>query len=104
MRDKIVNADVEYDKLLNELKEDERVVSNKVIQKNEKYSDNVRRKKNQQLNQLMKDSSDEEDIRDWARGVNQSSQNEEDDEDQIDDVQLSSEEEDSNSEDEDGQD
>ena len=50
MRDKIVNADVEYDKLLNELKEDERVVSNKVIQKNEKYSDNVRRKKNQQLN------------------------------------------------------
>ena len=31
MREKIINADVEYDKLLNELKEDERVVSNKVI-------------------------------------------------------------------------
>ena len=52
------NADHDYDKLANQLKEDERVVSNKVIEKNSKYTDNMRKKKNQQLNALMKNSSD----------------------------------------------
>ena len=63
-------VDHEFDKLANELKEDERVVSNKVMEKNEKYTDKVRRKKNEQLNSIMKDSSDEEDIRDWAKAAN----------------------------------
>ena len=67
------------------------MVSNKVMEKNEKYTDNVRRKKNQQLNALMKDSSDEEDIRDWAKNENEMSEDEEESEDEIDDVQLSSE-------------
>ena len=67
------------------------MVSNKVMEKNEKYTDNVRRKKNQQLNALMKDSSDEEDIRDWAKDANEMSEDEEESEDEIDDVQLSSE-------------
>ncbi len=45
VKDKVQN-DHEFDKLANELKEDERVVSNKVIEKNEKYTDKVKRKKN----------------------------------------------------------
>jgi hypothetical protein len=34
VKEKINNADPEYEKLMNELKEDERVVSNKVLEKN----------------------------------------------------------------------
>ena len=55
------------------MKEEERIVSNKVIEKNEKYTDKIRKKKSEQLNKLMKDSSDSEDIRDWARGANSDS-------------------------------
>lgn len=40
------------------LKEDERVVSNKVIEKNQKYTDKIRKKKAEQLNDLMKDSDE----------------------------------------------
>jgi hypothetical protein len=53
------------------LKEDEKVVSNKVIEKNEKYTDKIRKKKTEQLNALMKDSNSEEgDIRGWVKNVN----------------------------------
>lgn len=52
--------------MLNELRDDERVVSNKIVEKNEKYTEKIRKKKNEQLNKLMKDSSDEEDIRGWV--------------------------------------
>lgn len=63
---------------MNELKEDERVVSNKVLEKNQKYTDKVRRKKNEQLNKIMKDNSDSEDVRAWAKGANDESEVEED--------------------------
>jgi hypothetical protein len=52
------------------LKDDERVVSNKVIEKSEKYTEKIRKKKNDQLNKLMKDDSeDEADVRGWADNV-----------------------------------
>ena len=38
VKEKIVNVDHEFERLATELKEDERVVSNKVMQKNEKYT------------------------------------------------------------------
>ena len=60
---------MEYDKLMNELRDDERVVSNKIVEKNEKLTEKIRKKKNDQLNKLMKDSSDEEDIRGWVDGA-----------------------------------
>lgn len=70
------------------------MVSNKVIEKSEKYTDKVRQKKTQQLNALLKDSSDEEaDIRTWVK-TNKRQDEEEEDEDEIDDVQLSSGDED----------
>jgi hypothetical protein len=59
--------DHEFEQLASQLKQEERVVSSKVLEKNEKYTDKVRRKKNEQLNALMKDSSDSEDIRNWAK-------------------------------------
>ena len=49
------------------------MVSNKVMEKNEKYTDNMRKKKSQQLNALMRGSSDEEDIREWVKGANEES-------------------------------
>jgi hypothetical protein len=53
---------------MNELRDDQKVVSNKVIQRSEKYTDKVRQKKTQQLNALLKDSSDDEaDIRTWVK-------------------------------------
>lgn len=52
---------------MNELKDDERVVSNKIVEKNEKYTEKIRKKKNEQLNKLMRDSDGEEgDIRGWV--------------------------------------
>lgn len=51
------------------LKQDERVVSNKVIEKNEKYTDKIRKKKAQQLNDLMKDSDQEQDVRTWVKNA-----------------------------------
>lgn len=69
------------------------------MEKNEKYTDKVKRKKNEQLNSLMKDSSDSEDIRKWAKNANEESEIEGEEEDEIDDVQLSSEEEESAEED-----
>lgn len=44
-------------------------MSNKVVEKNEKLTEKIRKKKNDQLNKLMKDSSDEEDIRGWVDGA-----------------------------------
>jgi len=44
-------------------------VSNKIVEKNEKLTEKIRKKKNDQLNKLMKDSSDEEDIRGWVDGA-----------------------------------
>lgn len=38
VKEKINHMDHEFEKLANELKEDERVVSNKVIEKNDKYT------------------------------------------------------------------
>lgn len=71
------------------------MVSNKVIEKSEKYTDKVRQKKTQQLNALLKDSSDEEaDIRTWVKTNKRQDEEEEEDEDEIDDVQLSSGDED----------
>lgn len=49
------------------LKEDERVVSNKVIEKNQKYTDKIRKKKAEQLNDLMKDSDEQQDVRTWVK-------------------------------------
>lgn len=46
VKDKLSHVDHEFDKLANELKEDERVVSNKVIEKSQKYTDTLKRKKN----------------------------------------------------------
>lgn len=55
---------------MNELKDDERVVSNKIVEKNEKYTEKIRKKKNEQLNKLMRDSDGEEgDIRGWVDEV-----------------------------------
>lgn len=52
---------------MNELKDDERIVSNKIVEKNEKYTEKIRKKKNDQLNKLMKDSDGEDDdIRGWV--------------------------------------
>jgi nucleolar protein 14 len=69
VKDRLASQDHDFEKLANELREDQRVVSNKVIQKSEKYTDKVRQKKTQQLNALLKDSSDEEaDIRTWVKG------------------------------------
>lgn len=66
---------------MNELRDDQKVVSNKVMQKSEKYTDKVRQKKTHQLNALLKDSSDEEaDIRTWVK-TNKKQQQGEDDED-----------------------
>lgn len=44
-------------------------MSNKIVEKNEKLTEKIRKKKNDQLNKLMKDSSDEEDIRGWVDGA-----------------------------------
>lgn len=44
-------------------------MSNKIVEKNEKLTEKIRKKKNDQLNKLMKDSSDEEDIRGWVDDV-----------------------------------
>lgn len=41
---------------MNELKEDERVVANRVVDNNRKGAEKIRKKKNQQLNELMKNS------------------------------------------------
>ena len=38
----------------------------------------MRRKKNEQLNKIMKDNSDSEDVRAWAKGANDESEVEED--------------------------
>lgn len=68
VKDRLASQDHEFEKLANELKDDQRVVSNKVIQKTEKYTDKMKQKKTQQLNALLKDSSDEEaDIRTWVK-------------------------------------
>lgn len=76
----MAHADHDFEKLANELKDDQKVVSNKVIQKNEKYSDKVRQKKTAQLNALMKDSSDEEgDIRTWVKAKHHQQEEEEED-------------------------
>lgn len=64
------------------------------MEKNEKYTDRMRKKKNEQLNKMMRNSSDEEDIREWAKGVNNSEDESEPEEDELDDIQLSSGEED----------
>lgn len=69
MLQRLEHRDLEYDKLMNELRDDERVVSNKIVEKNEKLTEKIRKKKNDQLNKLMKDSSDEEDIRGWVDGA-----------------------------------
>lgn len=61
---------------MNELRDDERVVSNKIVEKNEKLTEKIRKKKNDQLNKLMKDSSDEEDIRGWVDGAGSDEENE----------------------------
>lgn len=53
---------------MNELRDDERVVSNKVVEKSEKVTEKIRKKKNEQLNKLMKGSDDEDDIRGWVDG------------------------------------
>lgn len=52
---------------MNELRDDERVVSNKVVEKSEKNTEKIRKKKNEQLNKLMKDNdSENDDIRGWV--------------------------------------
>ena len=64
------------------------------MEKNEKYTDRMRKKKNEQLNKIMRNSSDEEDVREWVKGVNNSQDENQPQEDQLDDIQLSSGEED----------
>ena len=45
------------------------MVSNKVVEKSEKVTEKIRKKKNEQLNKLMRDSDGEEgDIRGWVEG------------------------------------
>lgn len=51
-------------------------MSNKIVEKNEKLTEKIRKKKNDQLNKLMKDSSDEEDIRGWVDGAGSDEENE----------------------------
>lgn len=72
---------------MTELKDDERVVANKVVQNNKKGTEKIKRKKNQQINELMK-NSDEEDIRGWVNNIEEDES--EEDSDEIDDVKLSS--------------
>ena len=50
VRQKMEHSDHEFEKLASQLKEDERVVSNRVIEKNQKYTETMKKKKNQQLN------------------------------------------------------
>lgn len=53
------------------MKDDERVVANRVVDNNKKGTEKIRKKKNEQLNELLKnDSEDEEDIRGWVKGLN----------------------------------
>lgn len=54
-----------------ELKEDERVVANKVVDDQRKGAEKVRKRKNVQLNELLRDSDgdEEEDIRGWVKGI-----------------------------------
>jgi hypothetical protein len=67
---------------MNELRDDQKVVSNKVLQKSEKYTDKVRQKKTQQLNALLKDSSDDEaDIRTWVKTNKKQQEEQEEEED-----------------------
>jgi hypothetical protein len=54
--ERLEHRDFEYDKLMNELREDERIVSNKIVEKSEKLTEKLRKKKNEQLNKLMRDS------------------------------------------------
>jgi nucleolar protein 14 len=82
VKDRLKNQDHEFEKLMNELRDDERVVSNKVIEKSEKYTDKVRQKKTQQLNALLKDSDEEGDIRSWVKAVNRKDDEAEDEEDE----------------------
>lgn len=73
-----MHKDNDFEKLMMSLKEDERVVSNKVIEKNEKYTDKIKKKKAEQLNELMKDSDDEEDVRTWVKNKKNKKQQGED--------------------------
>ena len=50
------------------------------MEKYEKYTDKMKKKKNEQLNSIMKDSSDEEgDIRGWVKNANADHHEEEED-------------------------
>ena len=54
---------------MNELRDDERVVANKVIENGKKGTEKIKKKKNDQINKLMKNSDDEEDIRGWVNNI-----------------------------------
>ena len=73
------HGDKEFDKLAGELREDEMVMSNKVIESGQKYTDKVKRKKHEQLQHLMEESSEEQDVRGWAHEGQDSSEEEEED-------------------------
>lgn len=56
VREKIEGKDLDYERLMNELKEDERVVASRVVDNNKKGADKVKKKKNEQLCKLMNDA------------------------------------------------